>query len=144
MNYSICFSAKSDYFAETKALAEPAVRFYTKPYLQPFTLEETLEYADSTLHLSHHASAAVAGWLHEKTLGHPYFLAFVCKHLSATVSRIELRALEPTWPAIFDQQGREKFALDVSQLSTKELDLIHQFAIRSEERRVGKECRSRL
>ena len=129
MNYSICFSAKSDYFAETKALAEPAVRFYTKLYLQPFTLEETLEYADSALHLSPHASAAVAGWLHEKTLGHPYFLAFVCKHLSATVSRIELRALEPTWPAIFDQLGREKFALDVSQLSTKELDLIHQFAI---------------
>ncbi len=129
MNYSICFSAKSDYFAETKALAEPAVRFYTKLYLQPFTLEETLEYADSALHLSPHASAAVAGWLHEKTLGHPYFLAFVCKHLSATVSRIEPRALEPTWPAIFDQLGREKFALDVSQLSTKELDLIHQFAI---------------
>lgn len=47
MNYSICFSAKSDYFAETKALAEPAVRFYTKVYLQPFTLEETLEYAQS-------------------------------------------------------------------------------------------------
>ena len=129
MNYSICLSAKSDYFAETKALAEPAVRFYTKPYLQPFTLEETLEYADSALHLSPHASAAVAGWLHEKTPGHPYFLAFVCKHLSATVSRIEPRALEPTWPAIFDQLGREKFALDVSQLSTKELDLIHQFAI---------------
>src|SRR5256884_4936453 len=82
MNYSICFSAKSDYFAETKALAEPAVRFYTKLYLQPFTLEETLEYADSALHLSPHASAAVAGWLHEKTLGHPYFLAFVCKHRS--------------------------------------------------------------
>jgi hypothetical protein len=30
MNYSVCLSAKSDYFAETKALAEPAVRFYTK------------------------------------------------------------------------------------------------------------------
>jgi hypothetical protein len=30
MNYSVCFSAKSDYFAETKGLAEPAARFYTK------------------------------------------------------------------------------------------------------------------
>jgi len=37
MNYSVCFSAKPDYFAETKALAEPAVRFYTKVYLEPFT-----------------------------------------------------------------------------------------------------------
>src|ERR1700752_2621715 len=43
MDYSICFSAKSDYFAETKALAEPAVRFYTKVYLEPFTLAATTE-----------------------------------------------------------------------------------------------------
>jgi hypothetical protein len=43
MNYSVYFSAKPDYFAETKALAEPAVRFYTKVYLEAFTLEETIE-----------------------------------------------------------------------------------------------------
>ena len=30
MNYSVCLSAKSDYVAETKELAEPGVRFYTK------------------------------------------------------------------------------------------------------------------
>src|SRR5207249_97415 len=129
MNYSVCFSAKSDYFAETKALAEPAVRFYTKVYLEPFTLEEAIAYTRSVFATSPDTTPTIAAWLHEKTLGHPYFLAFVCKHLSATVSRIEPRALEPTWPAIFDQLGREKFALDVSQLSTKELDLIHQFAI---------------
>ena len=35
MNYSVCFSAKPDYFAGTKALADPAVRFYTKLYLAP-------------------------------------------------------------------------------------------------------------
>src|SRR6201982_444900 len=47
MNYSVCFSAKPDYFAETKALAETAVRFYTKVYLDPFTLEETIQYTRS-------------------------------------------------------------------------------------------------
>jgi hypothetical protein len=82
MNYSVCFSAKPDYFAETKALAEPAVRFYTKAYLEPFTFEETIEYTRSVFGTSPDPSAIIAAWLHEKTLGHPYFLAFVCKRLS--------------------------------------------------------------
>jgi hypothetical protein len=47
MNYSVCFSANPDYFAETKALAEPAVRCYTKVYLDPFTLEKTIQYTRS-------------------------------------------------------------------------------------------------
>src|SRR5207245_11113214 len=33
LNYCICFSPKSDYFAETEALAEPAARVHTKFYL---------------------------------------------------------------------------------------------------------------
>jgi len=76
MNYSVCFSAKPDYFAETKALAEPAVRFYTKVYLEPFTFEETIEYTRSVFGTSPDPSAMIAAWVHEKTLGHPYFLAF--------------------------------------------------------------------
>jgi hypothetical protein len=71
MNYSACFSAKSDFFAETKALAGSAVRFYTKLYLERFGFEETIEY--TTL-------------------------------------------------------GREKFRFDISQLSVKDLGLVHQFA----------------
>src|SRR5437764_57105 len=105
-------------------------------------------------------------------------------------SEIQPDRLEPSWPAILGQLGREKFRLDVSQLSAKEFDLIHQCRAgcrrqvekdlamsgpirpwivevcerglrcreasqkpvpidgalldgRSEERRVGKECRSR-
>jgi hypothetical protein len=128
MNYSVCFSVRPDYFAETRGLAEPATRFYTKLYLEPFTLEEIHEYARSVFDLPSDMSAAFAAWLQEKTFGHPYFLAFVCKHLSATARQIQLQKLEPFWPAIFDQLGREKFRSDVSQLSGKELDLIHQFA----------------
>ena len=128
MNYSVCFSARPDYFAETKGLAEPAARFYTKLYLEPFTSEETHEYARSVFHFSPDAVAMIAAWLHEKTFGHPYFLAFVCKHLSATTSHIQPQKLEPFWPDIFDQLGREKFRSDVAHLSGKELELIHQFA----------------
>ena len=59
MNYSVCFSAKPDYFAETKALAEPAVRFYTKVYLEPFTFEETIEYTRSVFGTSPDPSAII-------------------------------------------------------------------------------------
>ena len=128
MNYSVCFSAKPDYFAGTKALADPAVRFYTKFYLEPFTREETLEYARSVFGLPLDISKKVAAWLQEKTLGHAYFLASICKYLMATGRQIEPHKLETNWPAVLDQLGREKFHSDVSKLSAKELELIHQFA----------------
>jgi AAA ATPase domain len=128
MNYSVCFSAKPDYFAETKALAEPAVRFYTKVYLEPFTVEETVEYTRSVFRTSPGTTAIIAAWLHEKTLGHPYFLAFVCKHLSAAENQIQPRQLEAIWPAIFDQLGREKFRSDISQLSAQDRALVREFA----------------
>lgn len=128
MNYSICFSARPDYFAETKGLADPAVRFYTKFYLEPFTRNETLQYLGSVFTLSLDASAKVTSWLHEKTHGHPYFLAFVSKQLSITEKQIQPENLELIWPAISDQLGREKFRSDISQLSPKQLELIYQFA----------------
>ena len=45
INYSLCFSARTDYFANIRNFAEPAVRFYDQVYLAPFTVEETREYA---------------------------------------------------------------------------------------------------
>src|SRR5438067_10904884 len=128
MNYSVCFSAKSDYFAETKALAEPAVRFYTKVYLEPFTLEEAIAYTRSVFATSPDTTPTIAAWLHEKTLGHPYFLAFVCKHLSATQNQIQARQLQAIWPEIFDQLGREKFRSDISRLSAQDRALVREFA----------------
>jgi AAA ATPase domain len=128
LNYSICFSARSDFFAGTKALADPAVRFYTKLYLEPFTREEIVEYTRSIFDFAPDTSATVAAWLQEKTLGHPYFLACVCKYLSATMSRIVPQALEQVWPTILEELGRERFCQDLSRLSAKELNLIHQFA----------------
>lgn len=128
LNYSVCFSAKPDYFSGTKGLADPAVRFYTKFYLEPFTLEETLAYTRSVFGLPLDISHRVAAWLQEKTFGHPYFLACISEYLRATEKQIEPHKLETNWPAILDQLGREKFRSDVSQLSAKELELILQFA----------------
>jgi len=48
--------------------------------------------------------------------------------LSTIEKHIEAHKLETTWPAILDQLGREKFRSDVSKLSAKEFELIHQFA----------------
>jgi len=124
--------SQADYFAETKGLADPAVRFYTKFYLERFTLDETLDYARSVFDLSLDTSATVAAWLHEKTLGHPFFLAFVCKYLTTTAGQIQPDKLEPIWPAIFDQLGREKFRSDVSQLSAREFEFVRRFANLSE------------
>ena len=104
------------------------MRFYTKFYLEPFTLEEMLEYARSLFGLPLDISEKVAAWLHKKTIGHPYFLACICRYLMATTKQIEAHRLEAIWPAILDQLGREKFRSDVSKLSAKEFELIHQFA----------------
>ena len=104
------------------------MRFYTKFYLEPFTLEEMLEYARPLFGLPLDISEKVAAWLHKKTIGHPYFLACICKYLMTTEKQIEAHTLETTWPAIPEQLGREKFSSDVSKLSAKELELIHHFA----------------
>lgn len=44
------------------------------------------------------------------------------------MSRIVPQMLDGMWPAILDQLGRERFCQDLSRLSAKELELIHQFA----------------
>jgi hypothetical protein len=46
----------------------------------------------------------------------------------ATAKQIQPHKLETYWPAILDQLGHEKFCSDVSKLSAKELEMVHQFA----------------
>lgn len=57
-----------------------------------------------------------------------HMLTSISEYLRATEKQIEPHKLETNWPAILDQLGREKFLSDVSQLSAKELAMIHQFA----------------
>lgn len=99
------------------------------PEINPTALSE---YTRSVFSTSPETTAIIAAWLHEKTLGHPCFLAFVCKHLSGAENQIQPRHLEAMWPAIFDQLGREKFRSDISHLSAEDRTLVSEFASLSE------------
>ncbi len=74
INCSICFSASANYFSNIRSLAEPAVRFYDKVYLGPFSVHETVEYVKAIFETVTNC-ADFAQWLHSKTAGHPYFMA---------------------------------------------------------------------
>jgi hypothetical protein len=123
INFSVCFSAKPDYFSGISSFAEPAVRFYSKVVLGPFTFEETREYTTAVFD-GHTDTAALAHWLYDKTLGHPYFLAFISRELMAqgTVSA------EQAWREISLRLEREKFESDLAQLSEKDIGLLRTLA----------------
>ncbi len=120
MNYSVCFSARSDYFSAIRSFAEPAVRFYTKFYLEPFSAEETAEYAEAAFR-THEKLHGLLRWLYEKTLGHPYFLAFICRELLACTQGSVPESPEHLWPHVFQQLERNKFRLDLAQVPEKGL-----------------------
>lgn len=126
LNYSLCFSARADYFSEIRAFAEPAVRFYDKIYLASFTPAETQEYTAAVFREStniHH----VSGWLYAKTLGHPYFLAFVSRQL-LTLGQGSLSDPELLWPVIFRRLEQEKFRSDLANVTEREVQLLRDAA----------------
>jgi len=128
MNYSICFSAPSDYFGDIRHLAEPAVRFYSKFYLTIFTLEEIVDYVQAVFGANRAKSEGISRWLQEKTLGHPYFLAFICRQLATQAAGSPLECPQRLWPIIFEELGKEKFRTDLAHATEKELRLLHSLA----------------
>jgi hypothetical protein len=132
VNYSLCFSARSDYFSNIRSFAEPAVRFYDKVYLSSFTLRETREYTAAVFGDSARIHS-LAEWLYDKTFGHPYFLAFISRQLMA-LAQGSLSDPEPLWPAIFKRLEHEKFRSDLAQVTEREVQLLRDVAkARSEE-----------
>jgi hypothetical protein len=130
MNFSVCFSAKAGYFSGIHSFAEPAVRFYSKIVLAPFTPPETLEYAEAVFGAKAIISS-LAEWLYEKTLGHPYFLAFISRELLARNG-----SPSEVWHEIATQLEREKFLSDLAQLSEKDVALLRALA-RADEHEVS-------
>jgi len=128
MNYSVCFSAKADYFSGTRSFAEPAVRFYNKLLLASFTPEETFNYANAVFGSDPRDVQSLSDWLYQKTLGHPYFLAFISRELLAKGDH----SPKQLWPEIFIRLEGEKFQADLAQLSEKDIALLRAIAAAEE------------
>ena len=133
VNLSVCFSARRDYFSGVRSFAEPAVRFYNKCPLEPFTFEETLAYTQAALAGAHLDLRKLAESLFGKTLGHPYFLAFVCRELWSHYRARPFTNATPIWPAVFRRLEQVKFTADLAQLSEKELALLQAIAADDQE-----------
>ena len=102
------------------------MRFYDKVYLASFTPAETQEYAAAVFGDSapiHHVSE----WLYRKTLGHPYFLAFVSRQLLTPVQG-SLSDPELLWPVIFRRLEQEKFRSDLANVTEREAQLLRDVA----------------
>jgi hypothetical protein len=128
VNFSVCFSAKPDYFSGIRNFAEPAVRFYNKCILEPFTPEETLEYTRAVFGSTRLDSQKMSEWLYSKTFGHPYFLAFICRDLWSQYHARPFANAAHLWPAVFSRLERGKFNTDLAQLSEKEAALLRAIA----------------
>jgi hypothetical protein len=128
MNLSVCFTAKRDYFSGIRSFAEPAVRFYNKCTLEPFTLEETTEYTRAVFGSTSLDPEELAGWLFSKTLGHPYFLAFISRELWSHYHARPFANAAQLWPVVFTRLEQGKFNNDLAQLSEKEVGLLRAIA----------------
>jgi len=128
VNLSVCFSAKRDYFSGVRSFAEPAVRFYNKCELEPFTLEETAEYTRAVFGGTGLDSQRLAEWLYGKTLGHPYFFAFISRELWSHYHARPFANAMHLWPVVFSRLEQGKFNTDLAQLSDKEVALLRELA----------------
>src|SRR5438132_2071401 len=128
INLSVCFTAKRDYFSGIRSFAEPAVRFYNNCPLEPFNLEETAEYTRAVFGSTGLDSQRLAEWLYGKTLGHPYFLAFISRELWSHYHARPFVDAMHLWPIVFSRLEQGKFNTDLAQLSEKEAALLRAVA----------------
>src|SRR5437764_7614449 len=128
LNYSVCFSARADYFSGIRSFAEPAVRFYNKVYLAAFTFEETSGYVQAVFGTKPDQARPLADWLFDKTLGHPFFLAFISRQLLFHARGSLPVSPARHWPEIFGQLEKEKFSSDLGQVSDREKELLRAIA----------------
>ena len=128
VNLSVCFSAKSDYFSGIRSFAEPAVRFYNKCLIEPFSPEETIDYIRAVFGSTGLDRHNLAEWLYGKTLGHPYFLAFISRERWSHYHARPFADAMDLWPFVFQRLEEGKFNTDLAQLSEKEFALLRAMA----------------
>jgi len=140
INCSVCFSAPLNYFSDIRTFAEPAVRFYDKVHLEPFTPTETLEYVAAVFGPRAANISGFSEWLQAKTHGHPYFMAFICRQMAALAhGSLEQNNTIHHWPTIFARLETEKFRVDLAQVPESELQLLRVLAHKQDNRIVVKE-----
>lgn len=109
------------------------MRFYNKCFLEPFTPEETLEFTRAVFGSTQVDIFKMSEWLYEKTLGHPYFLAFICRDLWSRYHARPFTNPAHLWQGVFSRLERGKFTTDLAQLSDKELALLRAIAASNED-----------
>jgi len=144
MNYSVCFSARTDYFSTVRSFAEPAVRFYDKIDLGSFSEDETTEYVRTVFGPRAQDAPRLARWLYEKTLGHPYFLAFISRQLALSAKDSPVGSPERLWRDISQQLEKDKFCSDLAHVAGRELELLCQLARTAEEECTPRELCGRF
>lgn len=115
VNLSVCFSAMREYFSAIHSFAEPAVRFYNKCFLAEYTRAAFGSTQVNILMMSE--------WLYEKTLGHPDFLAFICRDFWSQYHAPPFTDPAHLWQGVFNRLERGKFTTDLAQFSNKEIAL---------------------
>lgn len=129
----LIFTAPRNLFYDVKTIAEPTIRFFEKFYLDRFTFEEAEEFLTKPLRESNSDVSftdKAIGYLHKKTEGHPYFLAFIAKDLVDLKDRggITHRFIEDKWVSLFRHLSEEKFEKDMMRTSMKQRELLTQIA----------------
>jgi hypothetical protein len=78
--------------------------------------------------VDHGIAGELASWLFHKTLGHPFFLAFISRQLLTCARGSLPTSAARHWPEILEQLEEEKFSSDLGQVSDKEIDLLRSVA----------------
>ena len=73
--------------------------------LEPFTVEETAEYTHAVFGATSLDAQKLAEWLFSKTLGHPYFSAFIRRELWSNYHARPFANAAQLWPAVFSRLG---------------------------------------
>ena len=134
INCSVCLSAPLNYFSNIRSFAEPAVRFYDKVHLEPFTQAETSEYVAAVFGGNAANLKGFSEWLQKKTHGHPYFMAFICRHMAELApGSLAHDVTAHHWPSIFARLENEKFRSDLAQVPESEVQLLRELALRPED-----------
>lgn len=118
----LVFTASQELFHNIKQIAEPAVRFFEKFYLDTFRIDETREFLTKPIERTELTVAFTMdsiNYLHNRTDGHPYFLAFIAQRLVDLMDsgEINIEFIEKYWELIFKELIEEKFERDISGIS---------------------------